>query len=209
VDGWAEMLSMGVSVRPFDGVPPREIGTYSRFDTAWRKTVASLGRELRHLSASRIVLELDITEDQLRLDGMPRAGARLGSQSVRLSFESRHGPLRYETGEYHSWQDNVRAIALSMEALRAVDRYGVSKRGEQYRGWRQLTVNTGNPEDAVVTEEHAREVLARSLNVPINGIRGTEAEVRRALRVTHPDRPGGDEKKFRMVVKAREVLGLG
>lgn len=208
MDGWTEMLDAGISVRPFDGAPPREVGAYSRFDTTWRKTVGDLARELRYLDAARIVLELDIEESQLRMDGMPRASARLGSQAVRISFESKHGPLRYETGEYHRWQDNVRAIALSMEALRAVDRYGVSKRGEQYRGWRQLTVATGNAEDAVVTVEHAREVLARALDVPINAISGTDAEVKRALRRTHPDSARGDETKFRMVVKAREVLGL-
>lgn len=207
MDGWSEMLAAGVSVRPFDTAPPAEVGSFSRFDTPWRSTVNLLARELSHLGAERIVLELDITEGDLRLDGMPRASARLGSAAVRVSFDSRHGPLRYETGEYRHWQDNVRAVALALEALRLVDRYGVSKRGEQYRGWRQLVANTGNPEDAVVTEAHAREVLARTLDVPLQAISGTEAEVRRALRVSHPDR-GGDEKRFRMVVKAREVLGL-
>jgi len=32
----------------------------------------------------------------------------------------------------------MRAIALSLQALRAVDRYGVARRAEQYRGWKQL-----------------------------------------------------------------------
>lgn len=199
---------MGIAVRPPDSPLPPEVGSFSRFDTPWRTTVATLASELRFLGAERIVLELDITESDLRLDGMPRASARMGSASVRVSFDSRHGPLRYETGEYRHWQDNVRAVALSLHALRAVDRYGVSKRGEQYRGWRALVMTTGNPEDAVVTRDHALEVLARSLDVPINAISGTDAEVKRALRRTHPDNPRGDETKFKMVVKAREVLGL-
>lgn len=208
MEGWRDLVEAGAVVRPFDGFKPEEVGTYARFDTPFRKTVSLLAREIRFLRGERIVIELDITEDQLRIDGMPRSGARLGSQAVRVSFESKHGPVRMETGEFHTWQDNVRAIALALEALRSVDRYGVSKRGEQYRGWRQIEAATGNPEDAVRTPEHAREVLARSLDVPLNAIRGTEAEVRRALRRTHPDSPRGDETKFRMVVKAREVLGL-
>lgn len=208
MEGWREMIEMGAVVRPFDGFKPAEEGRRSNFDTAFRKTVRLLAREIEMLRGERVVLELDIEEGQLRLDGMPRAGARIGSQAVRVSFESRHGPVRMETGEFSTWQDNVRAIALALEALRAVDRYGVSKRGEQYRGWRQIEAATGNPEDAVVTVEHAREVLARSLDVPINAISGTEAEVRRALRRTHPDNPRGDETKFRMVVKARAVLGF-
>lgn len=207
MNGWAELLEMGAVVRPFDGPPPPEVGERSRFDSPWRSTIRLLARELEFLRASQVVLELAIEESQLRLDGMPRAGARLAGQGVRLSFTSKHGPVRIETGEYGDWQDNVRAIALSLEALRAVDRYGVSKRGEQYRGWRQLVVSTGNPEDAVVTRAHALEVIARSLGIEISEVSGSEAEVRRALRKTHPDR-SGDEVKFRMVVKAREVLGL-
>jgi len=34
------------------------------------------------------------------------------------------------------WRHNVRSIALGLEALRAVDRYGISRRGEQYAGFR-------------------------------------------------------------------------
>jgi len=202
------MIEMGAVVRPFDGFKPPEEARRSNFDTAFRKTVRLLAREVEMLRGERVVLELDIEESQLRLDGMPRSGARVGSQAVRISFQSKWGPVRIETGEFHTWQDNVRAIALALEALRTVDRYGVSKRGEQYRGWRQIEAATGNPEDAVVTKEHALEVLARTLNLPLNGVVGSEAEVKRALRVSHPDHARGDERKFRMVVKAREVLGL-
>lgn len=34
------------------------------------------------------------------------------------------------------WEHNVRSIALGLQALRAVDRYGISRRGEQYAGFR-------------------------------------------------------------------------
>lgn len=34
------------------------------------------------------------------------------------------------------WQHNVRSIALGLGSLRAVDRYGISSRGEQYAGFR-------------------------------------------------------------------------
>ena len=86
-------------------------------------------------------------------------------------------------------QDNVRAIALSLEALRAVDRYGVSKRGEQYAGWKQLT--TGDS----MSQAEARDLLASY---------GGETE---ALKKTHPD-TGGDVESFRKVQRAREVLGV-
>ena len=204
MSGWSELVDLGMVVRPFDGLPPAWVGNSSPFSAPWRSTVSDLARELTALSAARIVLELDITEADLRLDGLPRANAKVGQESVRISFQSKWGPLRYETGEYWHWQDNVRAVALSMRALRMVDRYGVSKRGEQYRGWRQIPMTTGNVEDTIVTREDALAALAEALNEEIHPT-GIEAAIRRAIRKTHPD-TGGDERAFRSVIRAREVL---
>lgn len=44
--------------------------------------------------------------------------------------------LVYATDTCGFWQHNVRSIGLGLEALRAVDRYGISKRGQQYAGFR-------------------------------------------------------------------------
>jgi hypothetical protein len=45
------------------------------------------------------------------------------------------------------WRDNLRAIALGLEALRAVNRYGITRGiGEQYAGFLQLTTGVANPE---------------------------------------------------------------
>jgi hypothetical protein len=44
--------------------------------------------------------------------------------------------LIYATDACELWQHNVRSIALGLEALRAVDRYGITRRGEQYAGFR-------------------------------------------------------------------------
>jgi hypothetical protein len=83
---------------------------------------------------------------------------------------------------------NVRAIALALEALRKVDRYGVTKRGEQYAGWKALP----SPNDAIL--ERGRQI-----------IREHDGDVRRALAATHPDREGGDEEAFKAVSAAREA----
>lgn len=194
MNGWHELASLGMVVRPPDSTLPTNVGRRALFSARWSQTVRLLGSELRQLQARTIVLELDITERDLRIDGFPRAHARLGSQSVRISFESKHGSLRYETGEYGDWQDNVRAIALSLEALRAVDRYGVSKRGEQYRGWKALPTGT-DPADSIATPEIARAFLGQ-----------WDGDVKRAIRETHPD-AGGDPSEFRKVIRAKELVG--
>lgn len=48
------------------------------------------------------------------------------------------GRMVLATDTYEHWQANVRAIALTLEALRAVDRYGATQ-GRQYAGFQQLT----------------------------------------------------------------------
>jgi hypothetical protein len=148
-----------------------------------------------------------------RQDGLPRSDARARSDAVRISFTSKFGPLRYETAEFtgrwgeQGWQQNVRAIALSLEALRKVDRYGVSKRGEQYRGWKALPTGT-DPADAIATPEQARAFL--------NGFRPSDGGegaisyrdlVKLAAKATHPDVTGGDATEFRKVMRAAELVG--
>ena len=173
MSGYQELRDLGVTFRPFDRPPPPLGDTPPPFYSSWPDTVSLLARELRHLEAKRVVVELAVTEQDLRLDGMPRANARLYNDAVRISFDSKWGPLRYETGEFATgaywqnggrpgWQSNVRAIALSMEALRKVDRYGVSKRGEQYRGWRALP--TGIVVVALDDPAELHDAIARAVS---------------------------------------------
>src|SRR5690606_24676973 len=61
--------------------------------------------------------------------------AKAAHPGVILSFDSKVGHLSYPCDTFTSWQDNLRAVALALEALRKLDRYGVTKRGEQYRGF--------------------------------------------------------------------------
>jgi len=149
-----------------------------------------LVHELTMLGAARAVIELDIDESKLRQDGHLRAGVTgARTPGVILSFESRHGPLRYATDVFDHWHHNLRAIALGLEALRKVDRYGISRRGEQYRGWRALT--TGADDEA--TAERGRALIREA---------GSVVE---ALKLTHPDtHPGRGDVDFRSVMMARD-----
>jgi hypothetical protein len=199
MSGYVELRDLGVRFVAPDGPMPTPQNRWPLFRASWTATVRLLAAELRHLDAQGIAVELDMDERMFRLDGLPRSDARARSDGVRLSFTSKWGPLRYETAEFTGrwgeagWQQNVRAIALSMEALRAVDRYGVSKRGEQYRGWRALPMGT-DPADAIATPEQARALLAQ-----------WGGDLRAAVKATHPD-AGGDPTEFRKVMRAKELL---
>lgn len=157
----------------------------SQFKTAWSDTVTLLEREVGLLGGRQAVMQIAITEDDLRLDGRIRAHARPTHPGVIVSFESRHGPLEYATDVFDDWQDNVRAIALGLEALRRVDRYGIAKRGEQYRGWKALEAGGPSPARG---EEIIRE----------------HGGIRQALMATHPDH-GGDPDDFAAVQAARDA----
>jgi hypothetical protein len=129
----------------------------SRFKDAkkFSRTLNDLETELRHLRAKEIAIRLFLSATQIRNDGWPRSDARPAQPGVILEFESKHGALRYICDRYADWVDNLRAIAQTLEALRAADRHGVTKGGEQYRGWKALP----EASSADACTEHARVIV--------------------------------------------------
>ena len=196
-----------VTFRPIDRWPGEQTKRRqrSRFDSAWGDTLELMQRELRHLRAKGVVVLLALGEDDIRLDGRPRANARPEHPGVILAFDSPYGPLKYPCDTFTTWQDNFRAIALALEALRKVDRYGVTKRGEQYTGWRALP----GPSGEATTVEQAARILASESGRSAEAIQGDAREaglaIRKALMEAHPDR-GGSPDRFHAVQTARRVI---
>lgn len=160
----------------------------------WSQTTETMDRELRHLRAKDVILELDVEERHIRQDGWIRATATPKYSGVILSFYSNRleAPLRYPCDRFRKWEDNVRAIALALEALRKVDRYGVTTHNEQYAGWKALPATTTTS----MTTEAAAKVIGRHSGNHANwkglleGGRPCREAVRRAQFATHPDRGG-------------------
>lgn len=163
-----------------------------------------LERELRNIGARKIVIQIDLPESKIRSDGLPYSNARPIFQGVIISFESKHGPLRYLTDSFNDWHENIRAIALGLEALRKVDRYGITKRGEQYTGWKQLPAAASR--DDIQT---AAEYLSAHSGLSVASIMGDKETAvvayRRAARKLHPDK-GGNDKEFDILQKAKKLL---
>ncbi len=167
----------------------------SQFSAPWGKTLQLVERELEFLGARQVVVQVALEERDFRIDDTPRVRATASHPGIILAFESEYGPLQYATDEFDNWQDNLRAVALSLEALRAVNRYGVSRHGEQYRGWRQLPVGSDDTHgipDARTAREYLDDVYA--------------GDLRAALFATHPDR-GGDREEFGKVMRIKGLLG--
>lgn len=185
------------------------------FRAGWEDTLKVLGKELDHLRARDVVLELDLTEGMIRNDGLPRADAKIETPAVALAFESKHGPLIYRCDRYvgrwygsTDWHHNVRAIALTLEALRAVERYGATSTGQQYTGWKALGSTPFAPTVEAMTEDDAWARLADLIGVPVANARvDSRRTVDRAARAAHPD-TGGSEQLWASYEAARKVLDL-
>ncbi len=181
----------------------------SPFGSTLRQTLEALTRELYYLGASNPVMEVAIDRSQFRLDGRPRAGSKASHPGVVLSLpHSDQGPLRYACDRYPAWQDNLRAITKGLEALRMVERYGITRRGEQYAGFRALPPGGVEMPAGQMTEADALAFLAEHSGYPVD-TRTDRESITRAYRVAvktlHPDR-GGDTLLFQRLQDAIAVL---
>lgn len=188
----------------------------STFRAGLSDTLELLDREIFYLTdtrtqrASAEVLVAIPAGDLWRLDGRPRAHAVAEHPGVIFSLDSKHGALSYPCDTFTTWQDNLRAIALALEALRKVDRYGVTKRGEQYRGFLALEATAAPAGFASASD--ALDWLASLVGDQWPGGRIPRANraaiarvVRGAQRRSHPD-AGGDAAVFQRVSLAEAKL---
>lgn len=210
---WPAGLRVG-PLRDWPGVPtPHAQRRRSPFRSAEGEvsllnTLDILDRELWAFGprvSSSAVLLIAIPPEQFRLDGRPRANAVASHPGVVLSFDAPNiGDLSYPCDQFTTWPANLRAIALALEALRKVDRYGVTRHGEQYRGFLAIEASPGGAED------DAGFIRAMSGERPMLDDRaGMIRAVRLAKRNTHPDTPGGDAEVFTRVTAAESRLRDG
>lgn len=201
----------------FTGEQKRSAFTRRASDGSWRResipfpeTRDLLARELKMVDATDVILEIDVLPGSIRLDGELYANAKVNSPAVRLHFESKHGHLSYQTDAFTTWRDNVRAIALALEALRKVDRYGIGRGNEQYRGYLALESGSGAVALGGMTRDEAFAIIGSFGTVPV--MDQTDDDLRRAHRVarakSHPDRQDGDRAMWDLVEQAARVLGL-
>lgn len=195
------------TVRPIITWPGKATPSYARkrdiFKAGWSLTVNLLEQELRRLDAKSVVLEMAVTEREIRNDGMVRADARPTSPGVVLRFTGKHGPMTMPCDRFTDWQANVRAIALSLEALRKVDRYGVTQTGEQYRGWKALPETTGDDVDA--SARHIATIAMVPPTLVKNDPAAFQIAYRTASKKVHPD-AGGSHEAFVALQRHGDVL---
>jgi hypothetical protein len=232
---------MRLLFRPIDEWPApfTTSGKAPQFSAKWSDTLGLFDRELTHLGAREAVIQVAADERGMRLDGGLRADAKVSHPGVIVSFETKkYGPMRYftdvfdkgsrwvkgtknEYGWYSGgrseaipgWQMNARAIALGLEALRKVDRYGITKRGEQYTGWSALPPATPMGAGAMTVEQAADFIAEHSTRAGLPLDRDDILDMgawlndgyRMAAKVLHPD-AGGSTQDFQKLQVAKRIL---
>lgn len=176
---------------------------YRRVSTPWSSTLELLSRELREIGAKDHELLLAVPVEQFRLDGKPRSGAKAEHPGVILSFDMpKVGRMSYPCDNFTTWQDNVRAIALGLEALRKFARYKIGKHNQQYRSY--LAIESTAMPSGFASVEDAWAFVRRVSGYDADET-ATPRLIRDAKRRTHPD-VGGNASDFQRVTLAEQYL---
>lgn len=182
----------------------------SQFKADYASTISLLERELWQVGANRVTMYAAIAPREVRLDGLPRSDAKATDPAVMLTFETRHGPVHLACDTYTDWKSNLRAIALTLEHLRAVERYGATKPGQQYKGYRPELPAKREWTDLDRAEQLLTDMAHRGgLITGPESFRGNPTELQRAYRAAmkaaHPD-TGGSHQDAQAVNAAFSLL---
>lgn len=198
---------------PRDLTPPNRRNS-SPFGKTWTEVQEILQRELRAVGfrTGSVVIQTAHSPYDVRKDGKLRNDVRRPEHpGVVLKFETynsaakRYDRMSFECDQFTEWKANVRAIADAMEALRKINRYGVSGGGNtnaHYEGYKSL------PEAKTELQTAAEFISGYSeftvAEVLMNDSMMTRA-YRKAAQILHPDKNGSHEL-FVQLQKAKEIL---
>jgi hypothetical protein len=176
----------------------------------WSRIMKDLERELRHLNAVDVVMQMDVEARHIRSDGQLRADARPASSAIMLQFQARnidgYPRLVYKCDVFRDWQSNLYAIAKSLEALRLVDRYEVTTAGEQYAGFKQIASTSSTTMSAEAAAITLFNLTGDGTRAVLDNPDVAKSAVRKAIAITHPDRNNGERAAYDRVDTARSVL---
>jgi hypothetical protein len=160
----------------------------SKFTPNFANARDGLIKEVSRLGGKKVILSTNIP---LRNDGLPYANMREPEDpGVAIYFDYKGKPMCFACDQYRKTRENIRAISLTIAAIRAIERYGSSDMMERaFRGFTALPETAG---------EYWREVL----EIP-QGVTPTADHIEKTFRsfahVYHPDKGGTTEEWLRLV----------
>lgn len=201
----------------------------ARFKSSYTATLRLLKDELAKIDAREVIIQAFFREGQIRQDGWPKANCNPEHPGVILTFKKPAGeayvkngrrvravlPLSFPCDTYFYMEHNLHAIALSLAALRAVDRYGVTQNAEQYSGWKQIAAPSAfgfdSKEDAAafMAAQSGFSQTPEDIRLLIAKPEYQHMAYRDAAKRLHPDSPTGSHELFFKLNQAKAVLEGG
>jgi hypothetical protein len=170
----------------------RRIGRFKK-DGQWISTSAAttrLERELERLGAKQPTLSTNVS---LRLDGRPRSDERPADPGAAIYFSFRGKATVLACDTYTEVSDNIAALAAHLDALRAIERYGVGTIEQALAGYRALPADTAADWRAVFGFPQGSTPTPDAI----------DAAYKTAAKQRHPDR-GGTDIEMAHVNRARD-----
>lgn len=174
-----------------------------RFKVSFTQACSDLIQELGRLGARYPVISTNVP---LRRDGLPYSPSTLTAAERDAAAQDPGAAVYFEwQGKQYAlacdrWQNvahNLRAIGLTIQALRGLDRWGTSEMLQaSFRGFRMLTDGADQIQQETcwtVLEIDPRDATQDSI----------QAAYRRLVKQAHPDL-GGSEKAMHRLNKARD-----
>lgn len=185
----------------------------SPFKSTVGKTYEDLRGELDAIGAKGVVwIEAGFDRKHIRGDGLPYSNAPKPSHPGVIVYapETSKGPLRFVCDDCRSWEDNLRAIVLTMERLRLADRYGVTKDAEQYRGFQSLPPPAPDNGCSFSSIDAAAAWVGEQVVLPAGMLLHSAQKWGEAYRTLakqcHPDTGCTDPTAWKRLQSARELL---
>lgn len=180
----------------------RQEGTFS---VALGRARDGLLSEVTRLGGKHPVISSNL---RLRQDGLPYAQqGRVDDPGIALYFDLKGKPMCFACDRFTKVEANLRAIELSIAALRGLERWGASDMLERaFQGFlalpapgQSLSHDGGSAPQAHPGQIHWSEILGVSPNCSTSEARDA---YKRLCGIYHPDKPDGDADKFHSVQNA-------
>lgn len=161
---------------------------YASFKVDFDKAVRELGYEIERLGGRYPILSTNL---ELRVDGTPRRDrGEPSDRGVAVYFELKGKQKVFACETFTTVKDNIRAIGLTIAALRTVERFGAT----------EMLERTLSAFDALPPPKSCWDILGLR---PGSSAEEIQAAWRRLAAQHHPDR-GGSEARMAEINTARD-----
>lgn len=168
------------------------------FKTSLASARDGILRELKLMGVNRQVIVIS-TNIRLRADGLPYGDGPkrpLNDPGVAVYFTRKQRPLAFACDNYQSVEQNLRAVQMTLQAMRGIERWGAREMLDKaFVGFTALP--------APAKPKHWREVLNISGPTNLASVKATRDQLARHY---HPDTGGTHEKMVELNRAYEEAL---